>query len=88
MTTSRNNNQQPSLRSPKNRYHVSVNYPQPLEGIGSVVSFGTMDIENIEDYIRKYWMNNQPTVYVVIKENMKQYPSFDWQTVRTFNLDA
>ena len=78
----------PSLRSPKNRYRVEVHYPQPLEGVGSVVSFGTMSLEGIEDYIRRYWMNNQPTVYVVIKENMKQYPSFDWQTVRTFDLNA
>ena len=81
-------NNTPSLRSPKNRYFVQVNYPQPLEGIGSVVSFGTMSLEGIEDYIRKYWMNNQPTVYVVIRENKKQYPSFDWVEVRKFNLNA
>lgn len=81
-------NNTPSLHSPKNRYRVEIHFQQPLEGLGSVTSFGTMSLEGIEDYIRKYWMYKQPTVYVVIRENKKQYPSFEWVEVRKFNLDA
>lgn len=81
-------NETPSLRSPKNRYRVEVHYPQPLEGVGSVVSFGTMSLEGIDNYIRRYWMNNQPKAYVVIRENKKTYPEFDWQTVRTGDIEA
>ena len=81
-------NNTPSLHSPKNRYRVEIHFQQPLEGLGSVTSFGTMSLEGIEDYIRKHWMYKQPTVYVVIRENKKQYPSFEWVEVRKFNLDA
>lgn len=81
-------NNTPSLHSPKNRYHVEVHYRKPLPGVGSVVSFGTMDITGINDYVRKYWMNNQPEVYVVIRENKKQYPAFDWQIVSTGDVKA
>ena len=81
-------NETPSLRSPKNRYRVEVHYPQPLDGVGSVVSFGTMSLEGIDDYIRRYWMNNQPKAYVVIRENKKTYPEFDWQTGRTGDIEA
>ena len=56
--------------------------------VGSVVSFGTMSLEGIDDYIRRYWMNNQPKAYVVIRENKKTYPEFDWQTVRTGDIEA
>lgn len=80
--------EEPSLRSPKNRYHIEVVFPEPLENLGSVVSFGTMSLEGIDDYIRRYWMYGQPTVHVTIKENMKQYPSFDWKTVRSEDLNA
>jgi hypothetical protein len=39
--------EEPSLHSPKNRYHVEVHFPEPLENLGSVVSFGTMNLDGI-----------------------------------------
>lgn len=81
-------NNTPSLRSPKNRYHVEIHFQQPIDGIGNVTSFGTMSLEGVDDYIRKYWMYDQPVVRVIIRENMKTYPSFDWKTVRNEDLKA
>lgn len=80
------NQEQPSLHSPKNRYHVEVHYPKPLPKLGSVVSFGTMTIDGIDSYIRRYWMNNQPVARIIIRENLKTYPEFDWKTVRNEDL--
>lgn len=81
-------NNTPSLHSPKNRYNVQVYFEQPIKGIGSVVSFGTMSIEGIDDEIRRYWMYGQPVVRVIIRENLKQYPAFEWVEVRNEDLKA
>ena len=76
------------LYSPKNRYHVEIHFPKPLKNLGSVVGFGTMSLDGIDEQIRKYWMYEQPTVHVIITENMKTYPEFDWKVVRNENINA
>ena len=86
--TPNNNDKEIGLHSPKNRYHVEVFFPEPLPNLGSVVSFGTMSLEGIDDYIRRYYMYQQPVVNVRITENLKKYPEFDWHIVRTFDLNA
>ena len=78
----------PGLRSPKNRYHVELHFNKPLPGLGSVDSFGTMNLDGIDNYIRRYWMHNQPEVHVIISENLKTYPEFDWKIVRDETLQA
>lgn len=80
--------EEPSLHSPKNRYHVEIHFNQPLDGIGSVVSFGTMSLDGIDNYIRRYWMYGQQEVHIVIRENLKTYPSFDWKKIRDEKLEA
>ena len=80
--------EEPSLHSPKNRYHIEVHFNEPLEGLGSVVSFGTMNLDGIDDYIRRYWMYQQPEVHVIIRENLNTYPEFDWKVVRDEKLKA
>lgn len=72
----------PSLHSPKNRYRIEVHFKRPLEGIGSVTSFGTMTLDGVDEYIRKYWMFGQPVVRVIIRENLEMHPEFKWKTVR------
>lgn len=80
--------EEPTLHSPKNRYHVEVHFPEPLENLGSVVSFGTMNLDGIDNYIRRYWMYQQPEVHIIIRENLKTYPEFDWKVVRDEKLKA
>ena len=72
--------------SPRNRYLVIIGYEKPVKHIGSEASFGTMNLEGVEDTIRNYYMFNQPKVGVSILENMKKYPEFSWKLVRSFNL--
>ena len=86
--TPNNNDKEISLHSPKNRYHVEIVFPEPLPNLGSVVSFGTMSLEGIDNYIRRYWMYGQPTVHLKIQENLKKYPEFDWHTVRNEDFNA
>ena len=80
--------EEPSLHSPKNRYHIEVHFNEPLPDLGSVVSFGTMNLDGIDNYIRRYWMYQQPEVHIIIRENLKTYPEFDWKVVRDEKLKA
>lgn len=79
-------NEEPSLHSPKNRYHVEIHFQQPLEGIGSVISFGVMSLEGIENYIRTTWMYGENEVHLIICENLKQYPEFEWKVIHDGNF--
>ena len=76
-----------TLHSPRNRYLVIIGYEKPVKYIGSESSFGTMNLENVEDMVRNYYMYNQPKVGVSILENMKKYPEFSWKLVRSFNIE-
>ena len=80
--------EEPSLHSPKNRYRIEVHFNEPLPDLGSVVSFGTMNLDGIDNYIRRYWMYQQPEVHIIIRENLKTYPEFDWKVVRDEKLKA
>lgn len=74
------------LHSPKNKYSVKVNYLKPLKNVGSVVSFTTNNIEDIDERIKSSWMNGQKEVHVVILENKANYPNFDWEKVADYHL--
>lgn len=80
--------EEPSLHSPKNRYRIEVHFNEPLPDLGSAVSFGTMNLDGIDNYIRRYWMYRQPEVHIIIRENLKTYPEFDWKVVRDEKLKA
>ena len=74
------------MRSPKNKYHVEVYFEKPLKNIGSVVSFTTNDINDINEIIKAYHMHGEKRVNVVIKENKKTYPAFKWEVISSYYL--
>lgn len=88
MTNKTNKTNEISLNSPKNKFRVEVHYNKPLVGVGSVVSFGRMSLEGVEDYVRRYWMNGQTHAYIVIRENLKTFPEFNWKTLREEHINA
>lgn len=72
-----------SAQSPKNRFRIQFNYAQPAPEIGSVSSYTTNSIEDIErspqfvDRAKRAKDGAIATVY----ENKAQYPEFDWVVV-------
>lgn len=74
------------MRSPKNKYHVEVSFDKPLKDIGSVVSFTTNNINDVDEIIKAYHMHGEKRVNVVIKENKKTYPEFKWEVISAYYL--
>lgn len=74
------------MRSSKNKYHIEVSFGRPLKNIGSVVSFTTNDINDINKVIKAYHMHGEKRVNVVIKENKKTYPAFKWEVISSYYL--
>lgn len=74
-----------SFKSPKNRYSVEINYDKPLKELGSVVSFTANTIEECRE-LAAMQAEHYPSM-VVIRENKKTYPEFDWVVVEKYNLN-
>lgn len=70
-------------RSPKNKFRIEFRYDEALEGIGSVTSFGTMSVENLEENPLFVEAKNRGPGSYTIYENKSTYPDFDWEVVET-----
>lgn len=72
-----------SHKSPKNKFRVEINYSKAIKGIGSVCSFGTMSIANLEsNNFYKHYIelakNNDVDCTVKVLENKATFPEFNW----------
>lgn len=74
-----------SLLSPKNKFSVQVCFDKPLKYIGSVSTMTANTISDIE-YLVKMNVRGYPA-HVTVKENKKEYPSFDWVVVSEYDLN-
>lgn len=74
--------------SPKNKFKIEFNYNKPLSGIGSVASFKTMNILNVKQssHYSHYASMAKDGARVIIRENKKTFPEFDWQIVEQFDI--
>ena len=70
-----------SHNSPKNRYRGEISFQRPLEGIGSIVSYKAMTIEEIERWAENTVKAAKVNAYLVIEENKQTYPKFEWVKV-------
>lgn len=78
-----------SMRSPKNKYFAEVTYNTPLDGIGSCSSVGAMEFGELKSEVSRLFVENARKAggaHVVIKENIKEYPCFEWETKEAYNL--
>lgn len=82
----------PSVKSPKNRYHVEIYFRPAIKELGSVVSLGAMTIEDaralgIQEAKRILLNSPECKADILIKENRAIYPKFDWHDVEKFNVN-
>jgi len=78
------------LRSPKNKFRIEFNYSKPLEGIGSSCSITSNDVEKSANFIEHYTniaKQNNVSVTVIVLENKKVYPQFDWQEIDKYTVN-
>lgn len=73
------------MRSPKNKFSVEASFDKPLKGLGSVVSLTAPTIEKARYYIERECDRLKTDAYIVIRENKKTYPEFDWVIAEKYN---
>jgi hypothetical protein len=79
-----------SKNSPKNIFRASISYSKALPEIGSVSTALGMTLEEVKHNSLFYTdqaTRNEVTSTVVIYENKKQYPDFDWVEVERFSVN-
>ena len=80
----------PTRKSPKNKFFAHIYFSQPIDEIGSVTSLGAMTIESVQDLAeqeaRRIVAGTKVTAEIEIRENKKDYPSFEWVTVKKYQL--
>lgn len=77
------------LRSPKNKYSYQLTYGKALKEIGSSSTFTSDELNENHPMVKHHAeqaKRNNTTLTVVIKENKKTYPEFDWQEVKKIEL--
>jgi len=79
-----------SKNSPKNIFRASISYSKALPEIGSVSTALAMTLEDVK-YNSLFYTDqatrNDVTSNVIIYENKKQYPDFDWVEVERFSVN-
>lgn len=79
----KNENIMTSLHSPKAHFSASVYFNKPVKGLGSVVSLTADSIEQLKSDIA---CCGYKRATVVIRENRKRYPEFEWVKVESYNI--
>lgn len=80
-------NQETTPKSPKNRFVAEINYKSALPEIGSTSRTGAMSIEDVKHQAKFYTeqaKRNKTGSTVVIRENKKVYPEFDWVEIERY----
>ena len=72
-----------SIRSPKNKYSCTITFKKNIEGIGQTVTVTDNTIEDLEHLAEKY---RKYDCHICIKENNKEYPKFEWVTIKEYDL--
>lgn len=76
-----------SFTSPKNKYKYQLTYGKSIKGIGSSSSFTSNGLDQNHSIIKHHAnqaKRNNTTLDVVVLENKKVFPDFDWQKVKSF----
>ena len=76
--------------SPKNIFRASITYSKALTEIGSVSTALGMTIEDVKHnslFYTNQAIKNNASSLVVIYENKKKYPNFDWVEVERFSVN-
>lgn len=76
-----------SFKSPKNKFRAAITYSKPLSEIGSCSSATANSIDDLKAHIQYYIdqaNRNKVTCNIVISENMKQYPEFEWKEIEKY----
>ena len=78
-----------TARSPKNKFVAQVCFNNALPEVGSVSSIGAMTLEDVKANVHSFCGDNIKAASgatVIVRENKKEYPLFEWVEVETYKL--
>lgn len=72
-----------SIHSPKNKFHGTI-YQAGISGSGDCLSLSCNSLEELKVMLEKE-ANGKPA-HIVISENKKEYPRFDWIEIDNYEV--
>ena len=76
-----------TFRSPKNRYHATINFDRATKELGSVVTFTSNDIDTLLSLCSQQVAIAKVGATVKIIENVAQFPQFDWKDCKVVKMN-
>lgn len=73
-----------SIHSPKNQFRGTI-YQAGISGSGDTLSLSWNNLEELKVMLEKE--ANGKAAQIIIKENKKEYPAFDWQEVENYKVN-
>lgn len=73
-----------SIHSPKNQFRGTI-YQAGISGSGDSLTLTWNNLEELKVMLEKE--ANGKAAHIVIKENKKEYPAFDWQEVENCEVN-
>lgn len=73
------------MRSPKAKFSVRINFDEAIKEIGSQVTFTADTVEQLKAYALR--QAGEHRADVVIKENKKVFPEFEWVEIDRYTIN-
>lgn len=73
-----------SIKSPKNKYSATITLDKASREIGSQV---TNDIEGLKKIVADQCASIKCGCTVVISQNLKEFPQFEWVEVERYRIE-
>ena len=73
------------MRSPKAKFSTAIYFEKSIKGIGQQVTFTADTVKQLKaDALRQA---GEPRADVIIRENKKVYPLFEWVEIERYTLN-
>lgn len=76
-----------SIKSPKNKYSAVITLDKASREIGSQVSFTYNDIDGLKKVVADQCASVKCGCTVVISQNLKEFPQFEWVEVERYRIE-
>lgn len=76
-----------SIKSPKNKYSAVITLDKASKEIGSRVTFTSNDIEALKRIVKDQCASVKCGCTVVISQNLKEFPQFEWVEVERYRIE-
>lgn len=73
-----------SIHSPKNKFRGTI-YQAGITGSGDCLSLSSNSLKELKSMLEKE--ANRKYAHIIISENKKEYPRFDWPEIENYEIN-